>query len=76
MGGEGVEARGFSEVYQVAEESQGAGVEGVLQAFDEKAAEELCERLDGEKEVRGRPATQRVPSGERPPPGTTQCTCG
>ena len=52
MGGEGVEAGGFSEVYEVAEEFEGAGVEGVLQAFDEKAAEEFCERLDGEKEVR------------------------
>src|SRR5665213_1563073 len=52
MGGEGMEARGFSEVYEVAEEPQGAHVEGLLQAFEEKAAEELCERLDGEKEVR------------------------
>jgi hypothetical protein len=52
MGGEGMEARGFSEVYEVAEEPQGAGVEGLLQAFEEKAAEESSERLDGEKEVR------------------------
>ena len=24
----------------------------------------------------GRPASQRVPSSERPPLGATQCTCG
>ena len=40
-GSEGVEARGFSEVYEVAEEPQGVGVEGLLQPFEEKAAEEF-----------------------------------
>lgn len=37
---------------EIAEEAEGLRVEGLLQAFDEKAAEEFCERLDGEKEVR------------------------
>ena len=36
MGGEGMEARRLSEVYEVVEEPQGAGVEGLLQAFEEK----------------------------------------
>ena len=52
-------------MYEVAEEPQGAGVEGLLQAFDEKAAEEFCERLDGEKEVRPLGDPARL-IGERP----------
>jgi hypothetical protein len=47
MGGEGMEGRGFSEVYEVAEEPQGAGVVGFLQTFEEQTAEEFCERPNG-----------------------------
>ena len=49
MGGEGV---GIGEMREIAEEVRGAGVEGRLQAFEEQAAEQPGERLDGEKEVR------------------------
>ena len=49
---EGGEGRGLGEMRQIAEEVQGAGVEGSLQTFEEQAAEEPGERLDGEEEVR------------------------
>jgi hypothetical protein len=44
---------GSARIYEVAETSQGSGIVGPLQAF-----EEFCERLDGEEEVRppGNPA--------------------
>ena len=53
-----VETRRIGEVYEVAEKSQSAGIVGLLQAFEEKAAVKFCERLDGEEEVRppGNPA--------------------
>ncbi len=48
----GGERIGIGQMREIAEEAEGLRVEGLLQAFDEKAAEEFCERLDGEKEVR------------------------
>ena len=39
------EGRGFGEMRQIAEEAQGAGVEGSLQAFEKQASEEPGERL-------------------------------
>jgi hypothetical protein len=75
MGGEGVEARGFSEVCEVAEEPQDAGVEAFCKRSRKRRRKSFASGLTARKKF-GRPATQRVPSGERPPPGTTQCTCG
>jgi hypothetical protein len=44
-------------------------------SLKEPAAEEAREHPRGQEEP-GRPAIQRCPSGERPPPDTTQCSCG
>ena len=49
MGGEG---GGIGQGCEIAEEAQGAGVEGGLQTFEEQAAEQPGERLDGQEEVR------------------------
>jgi hypothetical protein len=60
---------------EIAEEAEGLRVEGGSQAFEEQATEQAESGLTARKKF-GRPATQRVPSGEIPPPGATQCTCG
>ena len=57
---------------EIAEEVQGAGVEGRGQTFEEQAS---ASGLTARKKF-GRLAIQRVPSGEGPPPGTTQWTWG
>ena len=61
---------------EIAEEAQGAGVEGCDQTFEKKACETAgTSGLTARKKF-GRLAIQRAPSGERPPPGTTQWTWG
>ena len=57
---------------EIAEEAQGAGVEGGRQTFEKKSSERAgTSGLTARKKF-GRLAIQRAPSGERPPPGTTQ----
>jgi hypothetical protein len=71
----GGERRGIGQMREIAEEAEALGVEGGSQAFEEQATEQAESSLTARKKF-GRPATQRVPSSERPPLGTTQCTCG
>ena len=40
------------------------------------APEQARQHLDVHEEVAACTATHRVPSSERPPPGTIMCTCG
>ncbi len=68
------ESGGRGKRRQTAEEAQSAG-EGSRQSFHEQASEHPRERFDGEKEVLSA-LIQRVPSCDRPPPGTTQWTWG
>ena len=60
---------------EIAEEVQGAGVEGGGQTFEEQALNSRASGLTARKKF-GRLAIQRALSGERPPPGTTQWTWG
>src|SRR5208337_492904 len=56
-------------------EAEFAGVEGLLQIGQEQSAEPAGQHPYGQEEI-GRQGIQRVPSGEIPPPGTTQCRWG
>ena len=69
------ERRSVLQRFQRAEEPEFAGIERFLERFQKQPPEQRGQNPDGQKEVR--PAgTQRSPSGEGPPPGTTQCRCG
>jgi len=65
------ESVGFGKRSKIAEEAQGAGVEGRDQAFEKSPRKSRDSGLTARKKF-GRLAIQRVPSGDRPPPGTTQ----
>ncbi|MBT1516409.1 hypothetical protein KIP88_38900 [Bradyrhizobium sp. SRL28] len=52
---------------------KGTGVEGCGQTFEKSVRNSLDNGLTARKKF-GRLAIQRAPSGERPPPGTTQWT--
>src|SRR6476620_2252959 len=52
LGGESVEVCALGQRSEIAKEPERAGVERPPQAFEEQTAEQLCERLDGEEEVR------------------------
>ena len=71
-GGEGV---GLGKTGEIAEEAELAGVEGGLQVCRNSRRNRRESTRTGRKKP-GRQAIQRVPSGERPPPGTTQWTWG
>ena len=59
----------------LAEEAQLAGVEALRELARNSRRNSRESTRTGRKKP-GRQATQRSPSGEMPPPGTTQCTCG
>ena len=65
----GRESRLVLQRLEAGEELQRPAVVGFLQGFEEQAAKQA-------RENPGRQPIQREPSGEMPPPGTTQCTWG
>ena len=71
----GGERIGIGQMREIAEEAEGLRVEGLLQRSMKRRRKSFASGLTARKKF-GRPATQRVSSGERPPPGTTQCRCG
>lgn len=66
---------GIGEVREIAKEAQAVCREASSQLLQKQAAEQPRGTRTGRKKP-GRQATQRVRSGEGPPPGTTQWTCG
>ena len=69
-----MKAAGAAREVKIAEEAQSAGVEGSRQVVPGTAGGTVrASGLTARKKFGG-PAIQRVPSGERPPPGTTQWT--
>ena len=76
-----VEGFWIGERGQIAKETELSLLKGQPQCVLEQMAEASAENFDREEEVlamflRATAAIQCWPSGERPPPGTTQCRCG
>ena len=65
----------ISQGLQGGKEPQRPDVEGLLQVFQEQTTKEGESTRTGRKNA-GRQEIHRPPSGERPPPVTTQCKCG
>ena len=65
----------ISQRLQIAGENELAGAEQALEAVKELGPEDLFSTGMGRRKF-GLEGIQRVRSGEMPPPGTTQCTCG
>ena len=67
------EAGRFGEVGEIAAEAELAGVEG---GASRNSRRNSRERTRTGRKKPGRQAIQRAPSGDGPPPGTTQWICG
>ena len=61
---------------EVAVEAEVARIECCLELLQEQPPEERRESTSTGRKKPGRQATQRVPSNDNPPPGTTQWTWG
>ncbi len=68
-------ASGLVEVDEGSAEDQLACPESLVEGFEEQTAEQAGQHA-GRQEEAGRQATQRWPSGARPPPGTMPCRWG
>src|SRR5262245_37699851 len=70
------EDRRLQQVEEGAEETELVGLEGSSQTLEGNSLLNRAESTRTGRKKQGRAATHRVPSGDGPPPGTTQWTWG